>query len=242
LAHAERTGVPTFSVATRQRLSGKIEGLIHSALLTTLIYRFGAPGKATRNRHKAQANGQCFISRRATLLRTEAFRAAQASLCEDITIVRRLAECGEAIGFYESDGLVEVSMYNNWRETWANWPRSLPMRDQYFGWREWLGLCKVFLFQALPLPVFLFSTFFGRLSWAVFLTGTLALLRLGILVGTARAYQPRPWTFWLSPLCDLPVALKLFASAFARKHVWRGRVYVRRAGGVFEFVEHPSEG
>ncbi|MGE5820136.1 MAG: glycosyltransferase [Deltaproteobacteria bacterium] len=238
LAHAERTGVSTFSVATLQRLSGKIEGLIHPALLTTLIYRFGAPGKATRNRHRVQANGQCFISRRATLLRTEAFRAAQASLCEDITIVRRLAECGEAIGFYESDGLVEVSMYNNWRETWNNWPRSLPMRDQYFGWREWLGLCKVFLFQALPLPVFLFSTFFGRLSWPMFLTGTLALLRLGILAGTARAYLSRPWTFWLSPLCDLPVALKLVTSAFARKHVWRGRVYVRCAGGGFEFVEH----
>jgi len=240
LAHAERTGVATFSVATLQHLSGRVEGLIHPALLTTLIYRFGAPGKATRNRHKVQANGQCFISRRETLLKTDAFRAAQSSLCEDITVVRRLAAGGETIGFYESDGLVDVSMYSDWRETWANWPRSLPMRDQYFGWREWLGLCKVFLFQALPLPVFLFSTFFGHLSWPVRLTGILALLRLGILVGTARAYQPRPWTFWLSPLCDLPVALKLFASAFARKHVWRGRVYVRRAGGGFEFVGHPQ--
>jgi dolichol-phosphate mannosyltransferase len=241
LNHATRTGVKSFSLATKQRLAGLADALIHPAMLTTLIYRFGSPGRSTRNVHRALANGQCFISRRETLLRTAAFFAARASLCEDITIVRRLAECGEAIGFYESEGLVDVSMYSDWRETWVNWPRSLPMRDQYFGWREWLGLCKVFLLQALPLPVFLFSAFFGRLSWLVLLTGTLVLLRLGILAGTARAYQPRPWTFWLSPLCDLPVALKLFASAFARKHVWRGRVYMRRAGGGFECVEHPED-
>ncbi|MGE5302473.1 MAG: glycosyltransferase [Alphaproteobacteria bacterium] len=241
LNHATRTGVNSFSLATTQRLAGLADALIHPAMLTTLIYRFGSPGKATRSVHRVVANGQCFISRRETLLKTGAFFAARASLCEDITIARRLAECGEAVGFYESDRLVAVSMYSDWRETWANWPRSLPMRDQYFGWREWLGLCKVLFFQALPLPAFLLSTFFGRLSWLTFAAGTLALFRLGILAGTARAYQPRPWTFWLSPLCDLPVAWKLFASAFAREHVWRGRVYVRRAGGGFEFTGHRQQ-
>ena len=53
--------------------------LLHPSLLTTLVYRFGMPGKATRNRHHVQANGQCFISPRDTLLRTDAFRAAQLS-------------------------------------------------------------------------------------------------------------------------------------------------------------------
>ncbi len=81
------------------------EALLHPSLLTTLVYRFGIPGKVTRNRHQVLANGQCFISPRETLLKTDAFRAAQLSLCEDVTIARRLAECGEAIGFYESDGL-----------------------------------------------------------------------------------------------------------------------------------------
>jgi hypothetical protein len=37
-------------------------------------------------------------------------------------------------------------------------------------------------------------------------------------------------------LLDLPVALKLFASALARRHEWRGRIYLRRAGGGFEPV------
>ena len=239
LHHAAWTGISSFSVATTQRLSGAADALVHPALLTTLIYRFGSPGRATKNVHKALANGQCFMSRRHTLLRTDAFQAARSSLCEDITIVRRLAECGEAVGFYEGhDGLIEVRMYDDWRETWRNWPRSLPMRDQYFGWREWLGLLKVLLFQALPLPVFLLCAISGRFSLLAFAAGALTLLRLGVLVGVARAYKSRPWSYWLSPLLDLPVALKLFASALARRHVWRGKVYLRRDGGTFEPVDN----
>jgi dolichol-phosphate mannosyltransferase len=234
LHHARATGISSFSVATMQKLSGAVEGLIHPPLLTTLVYRFGSPGRATKNVHKVLANGQCFISRRETLLRTGAFEAARTSLCEDITIARRLAQCGEAVGFYESHGLVEVRMYDDWRETWCNWPRSLPMRDQYFGWHGWLGLFKVLFFQAVPLPVFLLCAVAGRFSWLASAAGAFLLLRIAILVGVAHAYQSRPWSYWLSPLLDLPVAFKLMASALARRQVWRGKIYVRRTGGGFE--------
>jgi hypothetical protein len=37
-----------------------------------------------------------------------------------------------------------ASMYADWRETWANWSRSLPMHDQYYGWREPSGWWKYF--------------------------------------------------------------------------------------------------
>ena len=53
-------------------------------------------------------------------------------------------------------------------------------------------------------------------------------------MGIARAYEWRPWTYWFSPLLDLPVALRLITSALRRRQVWRGRVYVRRAGGTSE--------
>jgi dolichol-phosphate mannosyltransferase len=234
LAHAERTGVSAFSAATRQHLSGFGEALLHPSLLTTLIYRFGMPGKATRNPHQVQANGQCFFSRREALLRTDAFRAAQLSLCEDITVARKLAECGEAIGFYESEGLVWVKMYEDWHETWRNWPRSLPMRDQYFGFREATGLLEVLLVQSLPLPLLALVHALGAPGWLVAVNVGLGLTRIGVLIGAARAYERRFWTYWFSPLLDLPVALRLVTSALKRHHVWRGRVYIRRAGGNFE--------
>jgi len=236
LRHAQRSGVKIFSVATGQRLSGNLEALIHPAMLTTLIYRFGSPGRATKNRHRVQANGQCFFAPRQTLLRTEAFRAAQASLCEDITIVRHLAQCGEQIGFYECDGLVEVNMYASWRETWNNWPRSLPMRDQYFGWREAIGLFGILIFQACPLPAVVLGLLFHLPLLPLVLAGFLLLIRLGVLFGVARAYPDRPWTFWLSPLADLPVILRIIQFALRRHHSWRGRTYRRGKSGAFEPV------
>jgi len=234
LNHARETGVSTFSAATIQHLSGRMEGLVHPALLTTLVYRFGSPGTATRNRHQVQANGQCFIARRSTLFKTKAFKAAQQSLCEDITIVRHLATCGEKIGFYETAGLVEVSMYSDWRDTWSNWPRSLPMRDQYFGWHEAFGLLEVLVLQALPLPLFILGWMFSAPVWLTVLNLILILMRLGILANVARAYSPRSWSYWLSPLCDLPAATKLVQSALTRRHRWRGRAYVRVKGGSYK--------
>ena len=234
LAHIEKTGVTTFSVATSQHLSGKLEALLHPAMLTTLIYRFGSPGRARSDIHKVQANGQCFLSQRKLLLETEAFRAAQASLCEDITIVRRIAECGQAVGFYESDGLVDVTMYDHWRESWNNWPRSLPMRDQYFGWREVVGLIGSLLVQALPLPSFLLAMILPAPLWFLILSGFLLMMRIGVLFGLARAYPTKPCSYWLSPLADLPVILRIIQFALRKQHSWRGRTYVRRRGGTFE--------
>lgn len=238
LAHAERTGVSTFSVATRQRLSGWVDALLHPSLLTTLVYRFGIPGRATNNLHQVQANGQCFFSRRETLSKADALRAAQQSLCEDITIVRRLAECGEAVGFYESDGLVGVRMYKDAHETWRNWPRSLPTRDPYFGWQEVTGLLEVLLIQSLPLPILITAFAVGAPAWLAAVNLALSLTRLGVLMGVGRAYERRPWAYWLSPLLDLPVALRLITSTLKRRQVWRGRVYVRRPGGNFEPINN----
>jgi dolichol-phosphate mannosyltransferase len=233
LAHAHRTGNWTFSVATLQKLTGSMDAVVHSSFLATLIYRFGIPGSATRNLHRVQANGQCFIVRRETLIRTGAIRTAQSSLCEDITIARRLAECGEAVGFYESARLIEVAMYAHWRDIWNNWPRSLPMRDRYFGWREATGLAEALLAQALPLPILLLGSIFSLPRWLTALNGALFCLRLGVLAGSARAYSPRPWSHWLSPVFDLPAALKLIHSAIAPRHHWRGRVYTRTGSGTF---------
>jgi dolichol-phosphate mannosyltransferase len=234
LAHARRTGVRAFSVAARQRLSGRLEAVIHPALLATLVYRFGVPGGVTRDPSRVQANGQCFLARRDLLMRTRAFAAAGSSLCEDITVVRHLAAGGEAVGFYEADDLVEVDMYETWRETWRNWPRSLPMRDRFFGWREALGLVEVAAVQALPVPLVTLALALGWPPWLIALEGALSACRLGVLAGTARAYVDPPASYWLSPLADVPAALRIARCALQRRHVWRGRAYVRRSDGGFQ--------
>jgi dolichol-phosphate mannosyltransferase len=239
-AHARRRSVGALSVAVRQRLSGAAEGLIHPALLATLIYRFGSPGHATDRVGRVQANGQCFLARRRLLERSGALDAARDSLCEDITIARRIAETGDPVGFYEAGDLAETGMYTGWRDTWRNWPRSLPMRDRYFGWQGAVGLVEVSLVQALPAPLLALAVLAAAPTWIVVVNGVLAATRLGVLAGMRRGYVRPPWTYWLSPLCDLPAAVRLVASAARRRHRWRDRRYVRRRDGGFECEEVPS--
>ncbi len=231
LAYAEQTNLAALSLATLQEIAGVGQGLLHPALLTTLVYRFGIPGHVIRNVHTVQANGQCFLVQRAVLAQVGGFQTVQDSLCEDITLARRLVTHGHAVGFYEAGSLARVRMYDHWRETWQNWTRSLPMHDRFSGWHTLLGWLEILFVQALPLPLLLFLVFTQqRYRPLLLLNSILVALRLGVLSGTARAYQRRPWSYWLSPLCDLPVAYKLATSLLRRRHLWRGRVIYRDGG------------
>ncbi len=232
LAHAKRTGVAALSIATQQRLSGAGEGLVHPSLLTTLVYRFGIPGQVTGRVAEVQANGQCCLFRREALDGCGGFAAADGSVCEDVTVARTLAAQGHLVGFSEADGLVTTEMYAGWRDAWCNWTRSLPMRDQHSGVGGWLGLAEVTLAQALPLPLLAVARRAApEARFALLVNAVLVMTRLGVLAGTARAYPERPWTYWLSPLADLPATVQLWRSALRRRHVWRGRVLLRDDAG-----------
>lgn len=225
IEHARTEGVGALSAATTQVLSGASEGIVHPAMLATLVYRFGIPGHAAGRVADAQANGQCFLVQREVLVRSGGFAAVRDSVCEDVTLARRLVAAGERVGFYETDGLVSVAMYTGWRDAWQNWTRSLPLRDRHWGLFGPLGLAEVLMVQALPLPLALIlrsrSGQEGRPAFT--LNVVLVAMRLGVLIGMARAYAVRPWTYWLSPVADLPVALSLIVSASRRTHRWRGR-------------------
>jgi dolichol-phosphate mannosyltransferase len=110
------------------------------------------------------------------------------------------------------------------------------MRDHWFGIRGWLGLAEVVLVQAMPLPTLLSAAVFALPAWLCVVEGALVALRLGVLAGTARAYVRRPWTYWLSPFADVPVAARVVTSALRRRHRWRGLVYRREAAGRFTLV------
>ena len=224
VAHARRLELATLSVATRQVLADPLDGLVHPAMLTTLVYRFGIPGQVARRLEQVQANGQCMLFRRTALVAQGGFAAVRASRCEDVTLARALVAAGHPVGFFETDGLATVEMYASGQETWQNWPRSLPLRDRYTRWASAVGLLELALVQALPLPLALLGGALPRPARA--LNIGLAAGRLGVLVGTGRAYAGRRWTYWLSPICDIPVVARIWLSMVRRRHVWRGRVLV----------------
>ena len=230
IGHAAFTDVAALSIATRQELGDWGEGLLHPAMLTTLVYRYGLPGRAERDPLRVQANGQCFLARRDVLLATDAFAIAKASRCEDVTTARALAAAGHRVGFYEAGDMIVVRMHANWRETWANWPRSLTLRDQFTRRQSLRGLFEIAFVQALPLPLFVGLLLARAPGWEaqlLFAVNTvLVMMRLGTLAGTVRAYTRPPWTYWLSPLVDLPVLVALVASAIRRTHTWRGRTLI----------------
>jgi dolichol-phosphate mannosyltransferase len=224
VAHARARNVEVLSVATRQVLGGPIMAIVHPAMLATLIYRFGLPGREAVRVADVQASGQCFLAARAVLVAHGAFANVRASRCEDVTLARSLVAGGVPVGFYEAGDLVSVKMYEDARETWRNWPRSLTLRDRFAPFGGWLGLTEVALVQAAPLPLAVALAVAHATSSLTFaVAAILTCVRAGILCGAARAYVRRPWTYWLSPLADVPVALALFASTLRRRHLWRGR-------------------
>jgi dolichol-phosphate mannosyltransferase len=246
VARAEADQVATASLATRQETAGLALGLLHPACLTTLVYRLGRPGRLARWPAHVQANGQCQLFARAALAEIGGFTPVRASRCEDVTIARALVANGGLAGFYDTTGaseaggwdggLVSVRMYEHWREAWGGWTRSLPLRDRYTRWSGLLGLAEVTLIQAAPLPLAvtlvlgMVRTHRMQHAWPLLaLNVLLVLVRVGVLFGTRRAYTSPPWTYWLSPLADFPVTVRLWSSILRRRHTWRGRPLVMGA-------------
>lgn len=223
VARGNADRLDALSAASLQRLSGQGEAIVHPSLLSTLVYRFGIPGNVFKRSDEVQANGQCFLVRSDALRSVGGFESVADSVCEDVTLARSLVEAGKRVGFYETDGLVTTEMYGTFDEALDNWTRSLPMKDRFSGKSGAIGLAEVLFVQALPFWRWLRGSNGGSgvIGWQ--LNRVLLMIRLGVLTGTARAYPDRPWAYWLSPLLDMPVALRLIKSSVRRTHTWRGR-------------------
>ena len=227
LAFARHSGVGALSIATSQRIEDALLAALHPAMLTTLVYRFGIPGRATTRVDEVQANGQCFLVDRYVLEQVGGFGDIQRSISEDVTLARSIAATGEPVGFYEAGDLVDVEMYRSATDAWHNWPRSLPVQDRFSDWKGQLGLAECVLVQAAPLWLFALGLATGGArSWFTQLQAAMLIGRLGVLAGTARAYPDRPWTYWLSPVTDLPVTVEIIRRSRRRTHRWRGRTIV----------------
>ena len=155
--------------------------------------------------------------------RTQTLRAAggwarvRGSLVEDLALARALRADGQRVAFVDAADLLEVRMYDSAAATWRGWGRSLMGVGATSP--RWLAadLALLWIAMATALPRALLRRRLRDLP--------LAAIRLALLGALARSYRPRGLAFWLSPLLDIPVMVRLTASVLRPERTWRGRTY-----------------
>jgi dolichol-phosphate mannosyltransferase len=193
---------------------------LHAAMLTTLVYRFGPPGREPRPApDRTMANGQCMVFRRDVLLADGGFAPVAGEVVEDVALARHLATAGRTVDFLDAAELLTVRMYESFADTWTGWGRSIALPGVEPRWRQLLDVVVIGLTMPLPL--------LRLISGRVDAIDAIALAaRVGTLVGTRRAYDRADLAYWASPLGDAPAVAALAIGACRRTQTWRGRRYV----------------
>lgn len=220
---ARRLDADCASVALTQRLMpDRLSWLLHPAFLATLVYRYGIPGQVFTRSHDVLVNGQALLLSRAAVHTLDHLRAVAYARAEDVAMGRQLAQRGYRVAFLEPLDDSFVTMYRDGREVWHAWPRSLPAIDEQPKWRLGLDLLVVATTQGAWLPLLLFGFVQEHRSVRrlAFLAAT---LRWGMTIGLRRAYRPRRWWYWLSPLLDPLVVARLLQRTVLGTRTWRGR-------------------
>jgi len=208
---------------------------LQPAFLATLVYRFGPVGVDVVDADRTMANGQCLLMRREVLESAGGYAAAANSYCDDIRVVRHLAQRGARVGFLDGRRLFDVTMYATGAETWRAWPRSLNMRDATTTRWSVLDALLLALTLGLPVPVLgglLLPGAREQLAGAAGTPGLAAILGINaallivrtlLLVAVRPSFATAGFAFWLSPLADPAAALRVIATMIERPREWRGR-------------------
>ena len=191
---------------------------LHASMLTTLVYRFGAPGADTAP-ERTMANGQCMAFRRQPFLDAGSMTTVAAEVVEDLALARHLANTGWNVKFLDAADLLTVRMFESLAGTWTGWGRSLALPGVSNRNVQLRELAMLALAQTLPIPRILLGK--GDLIDVV-----LAAIRIGTLVGTRTSYDRTDSAYWLSPLADI-ASITAIAKGIARRgnQTWRGRTY-----------------
>ena len=235
---AEEEGYDLLSLSPQFILQNPGEWWLQPALLMTLLYRFESAGVRQPSPETVMANGQCFLVRRSVLAQLGGYKIAANSFCDDVTLARQAARAGFSVGFLDGANLIQVRMYEGFRETWQEWGRSLDLKDATSSSQLWQELWLLLSVQGLPIPLsILLLVFLGvgysslSLLAATGLNLFLVLIRFALLWAIAPSYQrikqfsPAALLFWLSPLADILAVTRIFLSARQNSIQWRGRVY-----------------
>lgn len=224
VARAQRDALDFVTVGGRFECPTAGVRWLHPAMLTTLVYRFGAPGYQGRVPADRQlANGQCMAFDRRRLLAEGGMQPVSSQVIEDVALARHLAGAGWNVAMLEGPDLLTTRMFDDLRQAMSGWSRSLALPGVEPRWRQVAELGLVLVAQALPIPRLIM-----RRGDA--LDVGLALMRLGTLAGTAAAYERNGTAYWLSPTADLAAVVALARGSATRTHRWRGRVYATASG------------
>jgi len=194
--------------------------LIHPALLTTLIYRYGRPGAVGDGR--VLANGQCMVFRKDDAIEMRFMEHVRGELIEDVALARLLVQEDRNVVLVDGAELLRVRMFEDFPSTVRGWGRSISLAGIESHSRLLGQLVAVACSQVLPI-VFIIS------GIAPVMGSLLLAIRIGTLVGSSSSYPQRKWSFWLSPVADVLawsiVALGVIRHFVGAPVVWRGRTY-----------------
>ena len=229
---AETEGYDMVSLAPQFILQYPGEWCLQPALLMTLLFRFESAGVDAGSPSRVMANGQCFLCRRSVLAKLDGYTSAASSFCDDVTLARNIAKAGYKVGFFDGSKVIKVRMYEGAKETWNEWGRSLDLKDAADNAQVWGDVLFLLCVQALPLPMFLLSSYllyigntYPIIIIIFSLNAFLILLRYGMLIAIAPSYSGSSLFFWLSPFADIPAVLRIFLSSLTTPTKWRGRNY-----------------
>ncbi|HEY0778792.1 MAG TPA: glycosyltransferase family 2 protein, partial [Gemmatirosa sp.] len=223
-------------VSFAPRFAGQSAGerVLQPAMLTTLVYRLGAPTPRPDTPGDVLANGQCFLARRELLVRHGGYAPARASWADDVALARHLMRRGARVGFLDGARLYDVRAYATAREAWREWGRSFDLADASAPARQALDLAVVTLALGLP-PIVLVGALAGALAGAgvggvlgaalVGVNGALLAVRIGVLASTRGSYARRGVAYWCSPIADPAATARLWWSTLRRPRAWRGRAF-----------------
>ncbi len=230
---AEQLGLDAVSFAPRFNEMTVAEQWLQPAMLTTLVYRFGAAGEKASAPDRVMANGQCFLAKRSVLLANGGYSSARRSWCDDVTLARHMARNGARVGFLDGAKIIGVRAYSGIGQMWREWGRSIDLKDGTTPFTQFLDCCFVVLTQFVPLPALLLAGLLHAPEWragglgAAWFWVNVSLLSIRILLqfGLAGSYAERHWTFWLSFTADPVAAVRIVLSSLKRPRQWRTRHY-----------------
>jgi dolichol-phosphate mannosyltransferase len=201
---------------------------LHAAMLASLVARLGVPDAARPARpRRTLANGQCLAWSRARLDELGGWESVRGEVVEDVALARHVAARGGRVETYDGAGAMRVRGYGGTRATWRGWGRSIGLPGAATRAVRTGDAALVAVAHVAPLAALVLGT-------ADAIDAALLAMRLGLLVGTRRAYAQRGPAYWCSPLADPLVVAVLVADLMRRRHRWRGREYPttpRRSAG-----------